>query len=303
MPAGEVAHITFDPSVHWQGQPPTLRRPLFLPIIASNSLATLMARKAGGRVDGFIIEGPTAGGHNAPPRGQPQLNERGEPIYGPRDEVDLAKMRDLGLPFWLAGGKGNPEGLRQALADGAAGIQVGTLFAYCDESGFAANFKASVLSAAGRNAVDVFTDPRASPTGFPFKVVTWDEDTTDWSHRERVCDLGYLRSAYRRPDGTIRFRCASEPINTFVAKGGELEETQGRKCLCNALMANIGLGQVREGGMVEPPLLTSGDDLKLMGAYLDGRSSYSAADVIAYLLDSDEQGVQAAYTASAQEVL
>jgi NAD(P)H-dependent flavin oxidoreductase YrpB (nitropropane dioxygenase family) len=303
MPAGETAHITFDPSVHWQGPPPALRRPAFLPIIASNSLATLMARKAGGRVDGFIIEGPTAGGHNAPPRGQPQLNERGEPIYGPRDEVDLAKMRELGLPFWLAGGKGSPEGLRQALADGAAGIQVGTLFAYSDESGFAADLKASVLSSAARDAVDVFTDPRASPTGFPFKVVTWDEDTTDWSQRERVCDLGYLRSAYRRPDGTIRFRCASEPINTYVAKGGKLEETEGRKCLCNSLMANIGLGQLREEGKVEPPLLTSGDDLKLMGAYLDGRRSYSAADVIAYLLDSDEQGAQVAYTASAQEML
>ena len=303
MPAGEMAHITFDPAVHWDGQPSALRRPMFLPIIASNSLATVMARKSGGRVDGFIIEGPTAGGHNAPPRGQAQFNERGEPIYGPRDEVDLAKMRDLGLPFWLAGGKGSPEGLRQALAAGAAGIQVGTLFAYCDESGHAANFKASILSAAARDAVDVFTDPRASPTGFPFKVVTWDENPADWEHRERVCDLGYLRSAYRRADGQIRFRCASEPIKTYVAKGGTLEETEGRKCLCNALMANIGLEQLREGGAVEPPLITSGDDLRLMGVYLDGRSSYSAADVIAYLLDGDELGAQVAYTDSAQEVL
>jgi NAD(P)H-dependent flavin oxidoreductase YrpB (nitropropane dioxygenase family) len=304
MPAGEVAHIVFDPSAHWQAPPPALRRPAFLPIIASNSLATLMARKAGGRVDGFIIEGPTAGGHNAPPRGQPQLNERGEPIYGPRDEVDLAKMRELGLPFWLAGGKGSAEGLRQALADGAAGIQVGTLFAYCDESGFAADFKESILSSAGRDAVDVFTDPRASPTGFPFKVVRWDADTTDWEKRERVCDLGYLRSAYRRPDGTIRFRCASEPIDTYVAKGGKVEETEGRKCLCNALMANVGLGQLRDEGRLEPPLITSGDDLKLIGTFLDGRSSYSAADVIAYLLDnSADLDAQAACTASVEEVL
>ncbi|NNJ10619.1 nitronate monooxygenase [Chloroflexales bacterium ZM16-3] len=304
MPAGEVAHITFDPADHWQGASPSaLRRPMFLPIIASNSLATLMARKAGGRVDGFIIEGPTAGGHNAPPRGQPQLNERGEPIYGPRDEVDLAKIAELGLPFWLAGGKGSPEGLRQALESGAAGVQVGTLFAYCEESGHAANLKASVLSAAARDAVDVLTDPRASPTGFPFKVVNWAENPADWEHRERICDLGYLRSAYRRPDGTIRFRCASEPVDTYVAKGGKVEETEGRKCLCNALMANIGVGQLREDGQVEPPLLTSGDDLKLMGAYLDGRSSYSAADVITYLLSSDEAGTQVAYTASAQEVL
>ncbi|MBX0329735.1 nitronate monooxygenase [Oscillochloris sp. ZM17-4] len=303
MPAGETAHVVFDPAAHWQGQPPALRRPMFFPIIASNSLATVMARKAGGRIDGFIIEGPTAGGHNAPPRGQPQLNDRGEPIYGPRDEVDLAKIAELGLPFWLAGGKGSPEGLRQALDAGAAGIQVGTLFAYCEESGFAAHFKSSVLSSASRDAVDVLTDPRASPTGFPFKVVRWDEDTTDWSTRERVCDLGYLRSAYRRPDGTIRYRCASEPINTYVAKGGKVEETEGRKCLCNALMANVGLGQAREDGRVEPPLLTSGDDLKQIGAYLNGRASYSAADVIAYLIDGDAAGEQADCAAVAEEVL
>jgi NAD(P)H-dependent flavin oxidoreductase YrpB (nitropropane dioxygenase family) len=160
-----------------------------------------------------------------------------------------------------------------------------------------------VLSAAARNAVDVLTDPRASPTGFPFKVVNWAENPADWERRERVCDLGYLRSAYRRPDGTIRFRCASEPVDTYVAKGGKVEETEGRKCLCNALMANVGLGQLREGGRMEPPLLTSGDDLKLIGAYLGGRSSYTAADVIAYLIDADELGAQDAYTVSAQEVL
>lgn len=303
LPSGEVAHVTFDPSTHWQGTPPSIRRPQFLPIIASNSLATLMARKTGGRVDGFIIEGPTAGGHNAPPRGALQLNERGEPIYGPRDEVDLEKMRELGLPFWLAGGKGSPEGLRSALEAGAAGIQVGTLFAYCEESGHAANLKASVISAIARNTVDIKTDPRASPTGFPFKVVEWDENPADWEKRKRICDLGYLRNAYRQPDGKIRFRCAAEPVDTFVAKGGKVEETEGRKCLCNALMANIGIGQIRKDGQIEPPLLTSGDDLRQLGVFLDGRSSYTAADAIEYLLDGVAVGAQADHTGSVQEVL
>ena len=39
----------------------------------------------------------------------------------------------LGLPFWLAGGYGSAEKLKEALAEGAAGIQVGTAFAFCDE--------------------------------------------------------------------------------------------------------------------------------------------------------------------------
>ncbi|NTU79824.1 MAG: nitronate monooxygenase [Chloroflexales bacterium] len=283
LPPGVSEHLTIDPAIYWEGAPPEIRRPLFLPIIASNSLATMMARKASGRVDGFIIEGPTAGGHNAPPRGEMQLNERGEPMYGPRDEVDLAKIRQLGLPFWLAGGAGSPERLRQALAEGAAGIQVGTLFAYCDESGLAENLKRAVLAEAAEGKVSVRTDPRASPTGYPFKVVEWSGEGAA-AKRARVCDLGYLRTAYRTAGGQIAFRCASEPLDTYVAKGGTLEETEGRECLCNALMANVALGQARADGQNEPPLLTSGDDLRVIGTFLAGRTRYTAADVIDYLL-------------------
>jgi len=60
------------------------------------TLAPTLARKATGRVDGFIVEGATSGGHNAPPRGSLKLTERGEPIYGERDVADLDAMRDLG---------------------------------------------------------------------------------------------------------------------------------------------------------------------------------------------------------------
>jgi NAD(P)H-dependent flavin oxidoreductase YrpB (nitropropane dioxygenase family) len=280
---GESEQLTIDPSIYWAGAPPAIQRPLFLPIIASNSLATMMARKASGRVDGFIIEGPTAGGHNAPPRGEMQLNERGEPLYGPRDEVDLAKIRQLGLPFWLAGGAGSPERLRLALDEGATGIQVGTLFAYCEESGLAEHLKRPVLAEAAEGKVKVRTDPRASPTGYPFKVVEWSGEATK-APRTRVCDLGYLRTPYRSADGKIAFRCASEPINTYIAKGGAVEETEGRECLCNALMANVALGQARADGQSERPLLTSGDDLQVIATFLAGRTRYGAADVIDYLL-------------------
>jgi NAD(P)H-dependent flavin oxidoreductase YrpB (nitropropane dioxygenase family) len=279
---GEMDPLEFDPADHLDLSRPPLRRPMFLPIIASNSLATVLARKASGQVNGFIIEGPTAGGHNAPPRGQPQYNDRGEPEYGERDLVDLDKIRELGLPFWLAGGVGSPEGLRAARAAGAAGIQVGTLFAYSDESGLTPELKRSVLRAVTRGEVDVFTDPRASPTGFPFKIVRWN-GAPPTEQRERLCDLGYLRVAYRTERGTIGFRCAAEPVESYVAKGGRLEDTEGRQCLCNGLMSDVGLPQVRENGVTEPPLLTSGDDLPVMGAFLAGREAYAAADVIRYL--------------------
>lgn len=281
---GSVEHLTLDPGEHFETKPAALKRPRFLPIIASNSLATLLARKGSGRIDGFVIEGPTAGGHNAPPRGEQQLNPRGEPLYGERDVVNLPKIRELGLPFWLAGGTGCPTRYDAAREAGAAGVQVGTLFAYCEESGITEPLKRSVLEHAARGDLDVRTDAVASPTGYPFKVVERPGDAAEGKPRERVCDLGYLRTAYRRPDGRLGYRCPSEPVDQYLEKGGAERDTIGRRCLCNALFANIGLGQPRAGGGVEPPLLTSGDDLMSIGTFLAGRTRYTAADVVRYLL-------------------
>jgi nitronate monooxygenase len=118
-----------------------------------------------------VVEGPKAGGHNAPPRGALTLDALGEPIYGPRDEPDFAQLRALGLPFWLAGSFADGAKLESAIALGARGIQVGTAFAFCEESGIAPELKASVLRASREGRARVFTDPLASPTGFPFKVV------------------------------------------------------------------------------------------------------------------------------------
>ncbi len=275
--------LELDPCAHWETTPLPLLRPAFLPIVASHSLATMLARKANGRVDGLIIEGHTAGGHNAPPRGELSLNERGEPLYGERDEVNLAKIRELGLPFWLAGGAGHPAQLEAALAEGAAGVQVGTLFAYCDESGIHEALKRSVLERAARGEVEVRTDARASPTGYPFKRVHFLDNREPAVVRERLCDLGCLRVAFRREDGKIGYRCPGEPVAAFVRKGGKLEETVGRECLCNGLLAVIGHPQVRAGGLEELPILTSGKDLETISEFLNGRAHYTAADVIDYL--------------------
>jgi nitronate monooxygenase len=284
LASGEVETISFDPSLHGADTTTPLTRPKFLAIIAANSLATTLARKANGRVDCFIVEGPTAGGHNAPARGAAQLNEDGEPIYGERDVVDLGKMRELGVPFWLAGGTGSPQQLEYALHEGAAGIQVGTLFAYCDESGFDPSHKQLVLDHAIAGTLRVKTDPRASPTGFPFKVVHLDGEAP-MADRPRLCDLGYLRTPYKRPDGHIGYRCASEPVDAFVKKGGTVEETEGRLCICNGLIAAIGFPQMHDE-VEEQPLITSGDDLKNIGGFLNGRTSYSAGDVLDYLITS-----------------
>ena len=282
----EVEWLTFDPREHWRVasmEPPApLARPRFLAVISAASLAATLARKATGRVDGFVVEGPTAGGHNAPPRGELRLNDRGEPVYGERDVVDLAKMRELGLPFWLAGGVGSPDGLRTALQAGAAGIQVGTLFAYSDESGMAPDIKERVLAAAARGDVTLVTDPRASPTGYPFKVVELPGDAERVARRKRVCDLGYLRVPVRTATGSVVYRCSAEPVETYVAKGGDVADTEGRRCLCNGLTSTIDQAMPRGEGD-EPSLVTSGDELLAIGAFLGDRERYDAASVVSYL--------------------
>jgi nitronate monooxygenase len=296
---GEDTMMRFDPADYVEGPTPRLRRPQFLAIISSNTLASTLLRRASGKVDGFVIEGPTAGGHNAPPRGKTQLTPSGEPIYGDRDRVSIPEMREMGVPFWLAGGFGSAEKLQSALQEGAAGIQVGTAFALSDESGLRPDLKSRMLAQAAADAGQVYTDPLASPTGFPFKVAQLEGSSSVlkvYEERERVCDLGYLREPYADGD-KIGYRCAAEPVKTYMAKGGKQEDTLGRKCLCNALMANIGLEQTRKDGGLEPPLVTIGDDFNSVAQFLaPGRSSYSAAEVIDSLLrlDRAEPHLQAA---------
>ena len=287
--------MNFDPADYVQGPLPQLDRPKFLAIVSSNTLATTMLRRATGRVDGLVIESPIAGGHNAPPRGKLMLNANGEPIYGERDQVDLAGLRALGVPFWLAGGYGNAKSLRFALDQGAAGVQVGTAFAFSEESGLRPDLKNELMAQAVTNSGVVFTDPLASPTGFPFKVAilqgTYSEAAVAEA-RTRVCDIGLLRESYIQPNGNIGYRCSAEPVANYVAKGGKVEDTVGRKCLCNALMANIGHGQTRKDGTMEPPLITVGDDLNTVAQFLKpGRTSYSAADVVASLLSLSSDAV------------
>jgi nitronate monooxygenase len=270
---------------------PPLERPKFLPIIASNVLAVTMLRRSTGAVDGFVVEGPTAGGHNAPPRGALRVNGDDEPIYGERDAVDLEKLRKLGLPFWVAGGCSSAEKLDEVIRAGGNGIQVGTAFALCDESGMAEEYRRALLDEAIGGTARVVTDRFASPTGFPFKVAQLAGSLSDpelYEERHRVCDLGYLREIYRMDDGSLGYRCPSEPVAHYVAKGGDESDTIGRKCICNCLVVNAGHAQTSKDGFTEKPMLTCGDDFSKIARFIpEGQTSYSASDVINMLLERE----------------
>ncbi len=274
--AKEPKKMVFDPSRFGLSNL-KLKRPKFLAIISSNILAATLMKKSPVSPDGFIIEGHQAGGHNAPPRVSGVFNENGEPLYGEKDIVDLEKLKELNVPFWLAGSYGTKEGLKKALAAGAAGIQAGTVFAFTKEAGFTDDIKQKVISS---DSINIKTDPLASPTGFPFKVADIAGSLSDneiYNKRQRVCNLGYLRTAYEKDDGSIGYRCAAEPVEMYVKKGGREENTRGRKCLCNALMAAAGFPLTCKSGEEEKPLITMGDDYK---SVISRPYGYSAEDVV-----------------------
>ncbi|MEI7540690.1 MAG: nitronate monooxygenase [Actinomycetes bacterium] len=278
--------ISFNPSCVANVDYP-IKRPDFLAIVSSHALVSYLNKDEETKPDGFVIEYHVAGGHNAPPRGKSSPDENGEAIYTDLDTPNLEKVIASGSPFWLAGGFGTPEKLKQAQGLGAVGVQVGSIFALCNESGFTQEIRHEILNSLASGQSRVVTDASASPTGFPFKVIQLDETLSEselFDGRARKCDLGYLRTPFKRENGGIGYRCPGEPIDTFLFKNGTEVEAQSSKCLCNALMADIGLGQIRPDGRTELPLITIGSDLegpmKLLSRYPDGWSARQGLDYL-----------------------
>lgn len=253
-----------------------LKRPGFIPIVASNLLAAVLKKRLPeGSISGFVIEGSEAGGHNAPPRNKVS--------YGELDIVDFPKIKALGLPFWIGGSCASPERLKWALSVGANGIQVGSIGALSDDSGMDPEIRKKVRYLGFRGELVVRTDMRVSPSGFPFKVVKLDGTVSEpevYNTRPRICNCGALVSLYEKADGTVGYRCPAEPVDIFVLKGGKVEDTVGRGCICNGLPVTAMVGNE-----AEPPIVTLGDDVSFLKHLMaDAHSSYSVADAIKYLL-------------------
>ena len=277
--------VTFDPGMTF-GSSPTLPRPAFLAIVTAETLASYLAKKEETRPDGFVVEHWRAGGHNAPPR-RLQDTESG---FGPLDEVNLEKMVAVGLPFWLAGGRATKATFRDAIAHGAKGVQIGSLFAMSSDSGLRDDLRTQMLDLARRNELSVRTDHRASPTGFPFKVVEIAGtigDRKTYEARPRLCDLSYLRTPKINAEGKVRYVCASEPEKKYLDKGEDAADLVDRLCLCNGLMAAIGLGQERADGYHEAPLLTLGSSTNEVAEMLElFPNGWTAADLVRTLTEA-----------------
>jgi NAD(P)H-dependent flavin oxidoreductase YrpB (nitropropane dioxygenase family) len=275
-----------------RGEAAPISKPKFLAIVSSYALASLLAENPQTRPHGFIIEGALAGGHNAPPS-KKTFDTSGRPtvVYTREDDIDIAAIAGLGLPFWLAGAFGSPQGLKQALEMGAAGVQFGTVAALSAQSGLTEGIRTAALELLGAGLLKVRTDALASPSGFPFKIAqlagTLSEKAV-YEARRRRCDVGYLQTAYLTPRGGIGFRCPAEDINAFTCKGGKLCNTKGRVCICSGLLAAAGLGQYWPDTAAEPPLVTLGENLNaarklLLEKLAVGQRSYTIGRSLQYI--------------------
>lgn len=284
---GDVTTLGFDPARVLSSPPRSMTRPRFLAIVSSNVLAKTMVARASGKVDGIIVEDYTAGGHNAPPRGELHLTDEGEPVFGAKDLVDTERMKDLNVPFWLGGSRSFPDSLSISRAAGAVGTQVGTLFAFCRESGFLSDLKRRFLELVEAGKVRVFTHPEASPTGYPLKMALVEgtmSDETEFSSRKRVCNIGLLRRIYRDENGKLAYRCPAESVEQYVRKGGSEQEARNARCLCNGLLSAIGLAMEYAGGYLERPFLVPGECLDSLRTLIRNVGlDYTAADVIRFL--------------------
>ena len=279
VPLGQYK-VALNPRELVGGDLPAMRRPLFFAILSSHLQAQGLAANPATKPDGFVMEAPIAGGHNAPPQKKVK-DERGYYIYGPEDEADIDAVAALGLPFWVAGGRGKPAKLETN--DGPLrGRQIGTLFALSAESGMAPEIRKKVLTMIWQQKLEVVNDGAASPSSYPFKVALMPGTVADpavYGERERICNIGHLRG-WRPKNGVVIGACPADEEDRYTGSGGAAWRMKGAMCLCNGLLATCGLGQPGEA-----PLVTLGDiaPVRELQRHLR-RMEYTAAEAASWLI-------------------
>lgn len=303
--SGEIFQVDFDPRMIGGGRlaQQILNRPAFLAIVSLESLVGVLVNSPSSTLsaeppDGFIIEHHTAGGHNAPPQGPLTKDALDQPVYSSQDEPDLEEIRRFKMPFWLAGGYNSRQKLEEAKNAGATGVQIGTSFALAQESGLDPVHKIALLKALqqGTTDADLVRTTLFSPTGYPFKVAQLPGTLADeevYEGRNRVCDLGFLQQrgfSKPGPDGArdLFARCPAGPLADFSRKRGLPFNAAGKRCLCNGLLAAVGLGQTLQNHGDEPAIVTLGNNLEgVRRLSRQGQMPYWACDVVRDLLAKD----------------
>ncbi|MEU9082408.1 hypothetical protein [Streptomyces sp. NPDC048357] len=100
--------------------------------------------------------------------------------------------------------------------------------------------------------------------------------------RRRVCDLGFLHTPVRGPRGLL-YRCAAEPVASYVRKGGDAADAKAGSACATACRPPSGRARRRPGGGVEPPPVTIGKDVSFLPSLSPDAAPYTAADVVEWL--------------------
>ncbi len=284
---GEKFYTRLDPRRFFGDALSSLKRPDFLAIVSSSTLALTLARKSQGKVNGFVVEGPTAGGHNAPPRGAMTLDDKGEPIYGLRDSPDLEQIRALGLPFWMAGSYGGEDRLQHALSLGASGIQVGTAFAFCEESGLPP--RSRHRCGGEPRKVASACSPTRSPRRPAFRSrscrsrARFPSPTCMPLARASATSVTCARTTARK---TARWVTGARPSRSRITSTRAATEADihGRKCLCNGLLSAVDTGRCATTAPSSRRSTRPATKRPKYKFVRPGHTSYTADDVIDRLL-------------------
>lgn len=135
------------------------------------------------------------------------------------------------------------------------------------------DLKTQIIAQNARGELEIVTDNQISPTGYPFKFVRLPGTLSDpalYNARKRRCNLGALLQSHfeTQPDGTVKetYICSAMPPAQYARRGGDPQDTEGRVCLCNALLATAGYAPE-----TEPPLVTLGVSGKQVTQLLTAR--------------------------------
>lgn len=278
--SGTGNHVSFDITGDFSEESrPVYKMPALMPILSNFAFPKRMldvwCREYGGaKPTAFILENHKAGGHNAPPRNKE--------TYADADDIEtyFDKVKALGVPIYVAGAGGTRTEYLQWTERGAYGLQVGSRFALCDESGMRREIKDQIIERNASGEGGIVTDPRVSSTGYPFKVIMLPGSLSEeevYKNRKRICNRGYLLQSHyeEAPDGkqVETYVCTAMPSPQYEKLGGSAEDTAGRVCLCNGLMSTAGVMD-----LTEPPIITLG------AAGLEIKVKQSARDIMEDIL-------------------
>lgn len=210
-----------------------------IPIVSSARSLELICKKwerQGYRPDACVLEGPLAGGHLGFKLDEIEKEEHSLNNLLPQVKDIAKKYGDF--PVIAAGGIFSAEDIKNIMALGADGVQMGTRFLVAEESGASPEYKQAVVNAKKEDII-VAHKP-GSPCGLPFRIIKSSPMYISSLVRKRLprCNMGYVLSKDER--GTFT-KCAAK------------ESNENAFCICNGLLSSGGYN-----GDKEEPLYTVG---------------------------------------------